>query len=269
MFNLNRTPRFIKYRSLSLWLLGLCILFSCSTVLGKDVLRKIPRSERSVLVVLNFRNNTPEDRAEKFQPWELGLASMMMTDIEKIGLFNIISSKDIKSLSLAKGTGDSETGSDGDSLKIGKLVSAQYVLSGSFMEINGKLKIDARILSVEDDMQLGAESATGETDDFFEIEKQLVLKITQYLKTALDEQEITAIRENIETTSVSASLNNYAGEIAVLRAEEYRERGQTKIAASYEKEAKERFQKALADDPEYERAKKNLAKLVKGMPMTL
>ena len=269
MLNLNSIFQHIKFKTISPLVLSLCILFGCATAPEEDILRKVPRSERAVLVMLNFRNNTPGDRAEKFEPWELGLASMMMTDLEKIGLFNIISSKDLKTLSLGTGTDNSGIESEQDTLKIGKGVSAQYVLSGSFTEMNGKLKIEARILSVEENMQLGAETATGETDDFFELEKELVLKITQYLKTALDEYEISAIRENIETKSVNASLNNYAGEIAVLRAEEYRERGQTKIAASYEEEAKDRFKSALVYDPEYEKAKKNLAKLVKGMPMTL
>lgn len=221
------------------------------------------------MVVLNFRNNTTEDRAKKFQPWELGLASMMMTDLEKIGLFNIISSKDIRALSRDMGIDYPEIETEEDTLKVGRIVSSRYVLSGSFMEINGELRIEARVLSVENEMQLGAAFVTGSTDNFFELQKRLMLQVIQHLEAVLNEQEISAIREDIETTSVSASLNNYAGEIAVLRAEEYRERGQTKIAATYKEEAKERFKTALAYDPKYERAMTNLAKLVKGMPKTL
>jgi hypothetical protein len=109
----------------------------------------------------------------------------------------------------------------------------------------------------------------GRTNDFFDLQKQLVLKVTEFLDTSLSQQEISVIKEEVETTSVHASLHNYAGEIAVLRVEEYRGRGQKKIAASYEEKAKDSFRKALAIDPGYERAKRNLAKLVKGLPMTL
>lgn len=269
MFNLDRALQLSKFKILSPWLPILCILLGCATAPEKDVLRKIPRSERSDLVVLNFRNNTTEDRANMYQPWELGLASMMMTDLERIGLFNIISSKDIRALSRDMGIDYPKIEAEEDTLKVGRIVSSRYALSGSFMEMDGVLRIEARVFSVENEMQLGAASVTGRTDNFFELQKQLVLQVTQYLKAVLNEQEVSAIIGNIETTSVSASLNNYAGEIAVLRADEYRERGQTEIAATYEEEAKEKFKTALAYDPKYERASSNLAKLVKGMPITL
>jgi len=251
------------------YLLLLCILLGCATAPDKEILRNIPRSDRSDLVVLNFKNSTAGDQADKYQPWELGLASMMMTDLEKIGLYNIISSEDVRTVSRGIGIKDPAQRFEKDPLSAGKIVSAKYVLSGSFIEMGGQLRIEVRVLSINTEMQLGVATVFGVTDDFFELQKQLVLKATEFLETPLSVQEVSVIRKEVETTSVNASLNNYAGEIAVLRAEEYRGRGQKEIAASYEERAKENFRKAIAIDPEYERAKRNLAQLVKGMPMTL
>jgi TolB-like protein len=252
------------------YFLLLCILFGCATTPEKEVLRHIPRSDRSDMVVLNFKNSTAGDGADKYQPWELGLASMMMTDLEKIGLYNIISSKDVKTLS--RGIGITDPGKnriENDPLNAGKIVSAKYVLSGSFIEMGGQLRIEVRVINVKTEHQIGVASVLGITEDFFNLQKQLVIKVSDFLETFLNQQEVSAIKEEVETTSVNASLNNYAGEIAVLRAEEYRGRGQKKIAASYEEKAKENFRKALSIDPDYERAKRNLAQLVKGLPMTL
>jgi len=246
-----------------------CILLGCSSVPEKEILRNIPRAERSDLVVLNFKNSTAGEQAGKYQPWELGLASMMMTDLEKIGLYNIISSRDVRTLSRGIGIKDLGKQFENDPLNIGKIVSARYVLSGSFLEMSGQLRIEVRVLSTKTEMQLGVAAVSGMTNDFFNLQKQLVLKVTGFLETSLSQQEISAIKEEVETTSVHASLHNYAGEIAVLRVEEYRGKGQKKIAASYEEKAKDSFRKALAIDPMYERAKRNLAKLVKGLPMTL
>ena len=84
-----------KYTLFLFALVMLCLCVGCVATPEKKVLRKIPRGERSDLVVLNFKNNSAGSGVEKFQPWELGLASMMMTDLETIGQFNLISSKEV------------------------------------------------------------------------------------------------------------------------------------------------------------------------------
>ena len=246
-----------------------CILFSCATEPKRLELRKIPRLERKGLIVFNFKNNTQANRSRQFQPWEFGLASMMMTDLESIGLFNIISQEKMREISKKKGLQLSSIQTEADTLEVGKLVGAKYVLSGSFVEMKGKLRLEARVFSIEKGMQLGAASVTGRTDKYFELEKQLVLKVSKYLEAMLDEAEASIIVKNIETTSINASLNNYAGEIAVFKADEMKERGKTNEAEALLVSAEKKFRTALRYDPNYERAKRNLAKLVMGIPMTL
>jgi TolB-like protein len=221
------------------------------------------------LVVLDFVNNTAGDKAKEFQPWELGLASMMMTDLESMGLFNIISRDDVRDVSRKRGLRFTSGKTEENALELGRLVAARYVLAGSFLEMGGKLRVEARVFSVEQGVQLGAASVNGKTNEFFELQKQLVIEISPYLETVLDDAEASIIAANIETTSVSASLNNYAGEIAVLQAQECRERGEPQRADEYLEEAKQKFEIALKHDPDYKRAKENLAKLVMGIPMTL
>jgi TolB-like protein len=221
------------------------------------------------LVVLDFENNTSGARAAEFQPWELGLASMMMTDLEAIGLFNIISRDNVREVSRKRGLRITSLRTDENALEVGRLVAAKYVLVGSFLEMSGKLRVEARVFSVEQGIQLGAASVDGKTSEFFELQKQLVISISPYLEAVLDDTEASLIAMNIETTSVNASLNNYAGEIAVLQAQECRERGEPQRADAFIEEAKHKFQTALKHDPDYKRAKDNLAKLVMGIPLTL
>ncbi|MBW1742347.1 MAG: hypothetical protein JRJ47_02810 [Deltaproteobacteria bacterium] len=221
------------------------------------------------LVVLDFVNNTSGARAAEFQPWELGLASMMMTDLESMGLFNIISRENVRDASKKRGLRLTNVQAEENALEVGRLVAARYVLAGSFLEMSGKLRVEATVFSVEQGMQLGAASVNGKTDEFFELQKELVIEISPYLEAVLDHAETSIIATNIETTSVHASLNNYAGEIAVLQAQECRERGEPQRADAFLEEAKDKFQTALKHDPNYKRAKDNLAKLVMGIPLTL
>jgi TolB-like protein len=234
-----------------------------------NVLRKTPSSEQVGLMVLNFKNCTQEIFAGEYQPWEYGIASMVMTDIQSIGLFHIISREDLKKIIREQEFQYSGLVDEKNAVKIGRLVAATYILSGSFIVINGILRIEAKVFSVEKGTQLGAASIKGKTNHFFELEKQLVIKITKYLNVILNEREVAEIRRDIETKSVDASLNNYAGEMNVLKANEFKEKGEIEKANELLKKARKKFEQALKHDKKYKKARKNLLELVKGIPQTL
>lgn len=259
----------MKLRTFLLFII-FCIFFGCNFVPKINVLRKTPSSEQVGLMVLNFKNCTQEKFAGEYQPWEYGIASMVMTDIQSIGLFHIISREDLKKIIREQEFQYSGLVDEKNAVKIGKLVAATYILSGSFIVINGiLLRIEAKVFSVEKGTQLGAASIKGETNNFFELEKQLVIKITKYLNVILDEREVAEITRDIETKSVDASLNNYAGEINVLKANEFKEKGEIEKANELLKKAREKFEQALRHDKKYKKAKKNLLELSKGIPQTL
>jgi CO/xanthine dehydrogenase Mo-binding subunit len=154
-------------------------------------------------------------------------------------------------------------------VEIGRLAAARYSLTGSYIIMSGTLRMEARVLSVETGTQLGASSVTGKVDRFFELEKELVVAMTSYLGTTLTDEETIRLSGRIETRSVDASLNNYAGEIAMREADDLKEEGKSKLAEELIKEARARFERAVKHDPGYERAKNNLASLTMAIPMTL
>jgi TolB-like protein len=247
----------------------LTLLVSCSQSSHHPVDRGIPRSERAGLAVLSFKNITSGDRADRYQPWELGIPSMLMTDVESIGLFNIVSRLRLEDIleeqHLQKsGLTDPET-----VVKVGRLVAAHYILSGSFAEMNGTLRIESQVFSVESGAQLGAASISGETDQFFQIEKQLVFKISIYLKIMLAEESRERIANNIETMSIDASLSNYAGEMKLSEAAGLLQQGRKREASKLKKLARSNFEKSLTYDPKYQKAKDNLLKLAMAVPLTL
>ncbi len=245
------------------------ILISCTSPSSKPVTEGIPRSERSGLAILNFKNSTSGERANRFQPWEYGIASMLMADIESIGLFNIVSRERLKDILKEQTLQHSGLVDPESVVQVGKLAAAHYILTGSFTEMNGTLRVEAQVFSVESGAQLGAASVTGQTDQFFQIEKQLIFKITEYLKVMLADDSKAQIASNIETKSMYASLNNYAGEMILSDAADLLQQGKSDEANKLKKLARSNFKKALKYDPKYERAKKNLVKLTMGIPLTL
>ena len=229
----------------------------------------VPRSERSGLAVLKFVNTTPKERAANFQPWEYGIPAMLVTDLEETAMFNIVDRERIKDIlneiQLQKsGLVDTKT-----AVAIGKLTAAEYILTGTFMEMKGQLKISGQVFSVERGIQLGATTVTGKTENFFMLEKDLFTKVTKILGVILDDEKQAKILNTFETKSVYASLKNYAGEIALMMAAELKKMGNEEGSETLQKNAKQNFKEALEYDPDYERAKRNLVKLVMAIPMTL
>jgi TolB-like protein len=247
----------------------LILLFFITCTSGNNHLRNIPRESRKGLVVLNFKNNTPKSRASEYEPWEFGIASMVMTDIETIGTFNIISKERLADILKEQQFQMTGAVNPNDVVEIGKLTGAKYILTGSFTEMNGSLRIESQVFSVEKGSQLGTASVNGKTNEFFEVEKDLVAKITVFLDTMLTENEQKFIASRVETKSVEASLNNYSGEVAFMEATTLKKEGKEEEAKKAILDAKQNFKKAIEFDPTYEKAKKNLSRVSLAIPVQL
>ena len=245
----------------------LFITAGCST--STPQLREVPRSERLGLVVLNFTNNTPSSRAPEFQPWEFGLASMIMTDLETVGIFNIIGKERLDDVLKEQQFQMSGMVREQDLSELGELVGAKYILAGTFMEMNGSMRIESQVISVEKGTQLGTASVTGNTESFFQLVKELFVEVSRFLNTMLTEDEEQVIAGQVETKSVEASLNNYKGELAVIEAEELKKAGKESEAEKIIETAEDNFKKALEYDPEYNKAKENLSRISLTIPVSL
>ncbi len=259
----------MKAKALVLSFIGIFLISVCASGTKKLVLRDIPKDERQGLMVINFKNNTVKSKADEYQPWEYGIASMIMTDIESIGAFNIISREMLKDIIKEQEFQLSGLVDPKKAVEIGKLAAAKYLLAGSFMEMGGGLRIESQVFSVETGEQLGAASVNGKTGTFFELQKELVFKVTKFLDAMLTAQEQAVLAKNVETKSVEASLNNYKGEIEYMTAMGLKEKGKAEESKKLLQKAKDNFKTALEYDPKYERAKENLSKISLAIPVTL
>jgi TolB-like protein len=194
---------------------------------------------------------------------------MVMTDIETIGMFNIVSKERLSDVMKEQAFQMSGAVQTKDIVEIGRLTGAKYILAGSFMEMNGLLRIESQVFSVEKGAQLGTAAVNGSTGKFFDLEKDIVTKICVFLDTMLNENEQKVIAAKVETKSVEASLNNYSGELAVIEAQTLKKEGKEAEAKKAIIEAKQNFLKAVELDPAYEKAKKNLSRVSLAIPVQL
>jgi TolB-like protein len=228
-----------------------------------------PRAERSGLAVIKFVNTTSHVDSGRFDPWEYGIPAMLTTDLEQTALFNIVDRARLKDILDEQQLQQSGLVDPTTAVTIGKLTAAHYILTGTFMVIGDDLSINAQVFCVEQGIQLGAISSAGKMDEFFMVEKDLFIKITQTLQVVVDDKKQAKIMRRVETRSVEASLKNYAGEMALFMAASMEKLGKIKDSIVLKDDARNNFKQALEFDPTYKRAKDNFSKLAMGVPMTL
>ena len=86
-----------------------------------------------------------------------------------------------------------------------KILGAETILFGSYFELMGQFRVDAKIVKTETGEILKSEGVNGATADFMKLEKQLVWKIARGLDVRFDEKEKAIIMAS-ESVSYDATL---------------------------------------------------------------
>jgi TolB-like protein len=81
------------------------------------------------------------------------------------------------------------------SQRIGRVLGVEFLLLGSYFELMGQLRVDARLVRVETGEIVRSEGVTGSSQDLFALERQLALKILQGLGARLDVGEEDRLRK--------------------------------------------------------------------------
>ena len=130
--------------------------------------------------------------------------------------------------------------------KIGKLLGAETVLFGSYFELLGTFRIDARIVKTQTGEIFKSEGVNGKTEDFVQLEKELVWKIVSGLDVKFSEKEKSSI--------MSSKSISYKSTLLYAEGLEYYDNGNIKSALA-------KFQESLSLSPEFDKAKSMIAKI--------
>jgi TolB-like protein len=195
------------------------------------------------IAVVNFDNTSIEDH-EKLEPLEKGLAAFFVTDLKKITKLRIVEREKINYVIEELRKGGTIYFDKKTVAKIGNLLGAHTMVFGSFMKLDKKhMRVDARVVKTETGELLVAESQEGNPKDIFKLEKNLVLKIAEALKIALNKEEKEEIQ--LGGTQSEDAANLYAQGLEYQDKFEY-------------KKAYESYKEALEKDPNYTEAKEKM-----------
>lgn len=186
------------------------------------------------LAIFPFENNAVT-RHEEYEPLTGGLAAMLITDLRHDATnLKIIERNRIKELLQEIDLSQSGYVDQATALRIGKLLGARSVAFGSFVVLGEQVRIDARLVNVETSETLLAESISGTSDQFLQLEKNLAVKIAG------------AFQERLASAQPSASANTMNAALAFAKGLEALDRGDRQGAETY-------FQKTIELDPGFTR----------------
>ena len=191
----------------------------------------------NTVAISYFDNNTGNP---EFDPLGKGLADMLISDLSQVEALQIVEREKLNQVLAELRLSRSSYIDAKNAQKLGRGLSARYLMTGGYALSGETLRIDARVFRVETGAVLASEHAEGKKDEFFALEKELVQVLVGALKLKLAPPEKTRLHVNA-TQSFEAWKEYSAGLDA-------KDKGD-------DPEARRRFEAALAADPSYRAAR--------------
>lgn len=142
------------------------------------------------IAVLPFTNMSADPEGDFFAD---GIADEIITALSKV-----------KALKVSSRTSSfTFKGKNDDIREIGRKLQVSTVLEGSIRKSGKRLRLNAQLVSVEDQSQLWAERYDRELEDVFEIQDEIASSIVAALRVVLTEDERRAI-EQVPTSNLDA-----------------------------------------------------------------
>lgn len=177
--------------------------------------------------------------SENLGPIGKGLAAMIITDLSQVSGLTVVDRIKLHALLEEINLGTSGLVDQKTAPRVGKLLKAKHVTSGSLADLEEEnLMVASVVVDTDKRASIGDQEAQGELKQFYDLEKQIACQIIEDL--GRDCKNAPAAFHKIHTKSMPA-LVLYSWGLEHFDAENY-------------DQAREMFQKALQEDPQFDLA---------------
>lgn len=205
---------------------------------------------RPGIAVLPFENGGSygQDK-ENFEALQKGIPGMLISELGQNPAARVVDRDNIQSLLGEQDLGEKGRVDAATAAKIGKLVGARYMITGSFVDMYGHFRTDARIIDVETSEIIKTVKAEGKREELFKLIQGLSEKLMAETKLP---PLPTQVSQAVKARNVPTEALTYYS-----RALLYQDRGDKTKAAEFFKKATEVF-------PNYAEAQEGLRKVSGG-----
>ncbi len=132
-----------------------------------------------LLVILYFENaGNPE-----LDMLKIGLAQMLITDLSSEPGIQVVERERLQAVLDEQKLQRSDVADASTAVKVGALLGAGRLILGSYFELVGVLRIDARVVEVETSLILTSTSVQGPRETVLVLERELAGKLSAFLGT--------------------------------------------------------------------------------------
>lgn len=226
-------------RRRSLVTLTLATLALAPSLLAQDT--------RPGIAVLPFENGGSygQDK-ENFEALQKGIPGMLISELGQNPAARVVDRDNIEGLLKEQDLGKDGRVDAATAAKIGKLVGARYMITGTFTDLYGHFRADARIIDVETSEILKSVKTEGKREELFKLIQGLSEKLMAETKLP---PLPTQVSQAVKARNVPTEALTYYS-----RALLYQDRGDKAKAAEF-------FRKATDVFPDYAEAQAGLKKL--------
>lgn len=177
--------------------------------------------------------------SEKLGPLGKGMASMLITDLSKVPDLQVVDRIQLHALLEEMKLGVSGLVDMDTAPEVGKLLKAKHVTSGSLADFEkGSMMIASAVVDADRSTSIGSQEVQGVIKHFYDLEKQIACQIIEDLGKNCD--TVPAGFKKIHTKNLQA-LVWYSWGLEYFDEESY-------------DDAREMFQKAIEEDPQFDLA---------------
>ncbi|MGH8004447.1 MAG: protein kinase domain-containing protein [Limisphaerales bacterium] len=142
----------------------------------EEPIKESPKKEKKSVAVLYFDNLSQEAESDYFCA---GMTEDIITDLSKIGSIRVASRNAVLPY----------RNKAVDILELGKSLSIEAVLQGSFRKLGNRIRISAQLIDAKEGFNLWAERYDRELTEVFQLQEEIAINIASALKIKLSDQD--------------------------------------------------------------------------------
>jgi len=209
---------------------------------------------RPTIAILDFDiGATIGQDPEDYQALRRGLAGMTISELAANPAVRVVERAQIQAILQEQNLSREGNVDQSTALRLGRLLNARYMVTGTLYDVRGSFRIDARLFDVETSQILQTRRVNGRLENVFDLVTQLATQLMQAAN--LPPLERRADAEQPARPAVGAPTQQAV--MAYSRAVLYADRGDTQRAV-------EQYRRALTAFPQYTQARSECNRLQAG-----
>lgn len=158
-----------------------------------------PAAAPKTLAVLYFDNNTG---ATEYDNLGRGMASMMISDLSAVPDVQLVEREHLQDVLKEQDTQRTRYFDQSTAVRAGKMLGAEYIVTGAFVAVEPQLRIDTRVIRVETGEIVKTAKVLGEEDKFFDLQQRLADSLVKGLSIALSPEQKDRLRAQQERNRI-------------------------------------------------------------------